>query len=692
MLLLLQTGVMDEQYIHRVAKLIPFAVKNKSLPTMAFSYHFEPPVDDNGQLGSFFVVIEIMANQNLASQLIDLIIKTVGEVYYNEQYEAEPEERFEKALKEVNLQIKQLFGGKDKSWQTKISAIIGIINQNNLLLSQAGSATAFLYRKKRTTSLADESTSKKTPSDKTFAHITSGELKPLDRILFATPAIMFQFSLTELRNIITDNSPNAAVNKLSAALATQSNSERCAAVVIEVTTPEIAAETPLTHAPDEVMIGEPPTTINKTKEKALPVAKNAVSIAKQAAEKTSTYTKERFVPSAKEGMKKGWNSLWTEYINPNPKRALAIFAALLLVLIIASSFIFSINPNRDKIISLYSEAQTLKASGQTSLEKGDKSSATKSLQKSSDNIKQIEKLQPKSEDVDKLIQSSAAEQKTPLNELATQINQLLDQAQDITRISPKQIADLSTVRDARFTQLISIGGSEYTLNVSDGSLYKTEAESGDVIKVANDSSLKNVVSSTPGYAKDSIFFLTSDNKVLLFRLATSNLSTLKLTSGEWPAGSDIASYLSNLYILTPKDNQIYKFTQSGAKYAPSGPYAKDENPELSSSKSFTINGSVFVGTETTEVKFYEKGYKQSFEISGMPDITGGLAKIFWNDSKSQLLGLSGDRQKIIIIDVTNSPRFSKQIVPSGISSIESMSVANGDITILSGNKLYTLSQ
>lgn len=682
------TRVMDDQYIHRVAKLIPFAVKNKSLPTMAFSYHFEPPVDDNGRLGSFFVVIEIMAKQALASQLIDLIIKTIGEIYYNEQYEAEPEERFEKALREVNGQIKQLFSGHDKEWQTKISAIVGIINRDQLIISQAGSATAFLYRNHHTTSLADEST-KRTRSDKVFANLTSGQLKPLDRILLATPAVMFQFSLSELREIITDNSPNAAVNKLSSVLADRTNAERCAAIVVEVTTPEIAAETPLTHVPDEVMIGQAPTAINRTKDKAAPVAKKSLHLAKQAAEKTSEFTKERVIPKLKERSKTSWNRLWTEYINPNPRRALVVLACVLVVTFVAISFLGSINPNRAEILKLYSQSLDYKSQGEAALQKGDKLTAKDRLKKAEDRLKAMQKLQTNTDQLNITIQSANPD-KPNFSDTSKQVEALLDKSQNISRPNTVQVADLSTVKDGRFSFVASLGTTLFALDTSSGAIYKYDPSEGEAIKVADDEGLKNVVALTASYSGDGVFFLTKDSAVYFFRSATNNLSALRLNSGTWQNGNAIASYLSNLYILSPKQNKVYKYVLSGTRYN-EAIYTRGDDASIKTGTGLAINGSVFVSKSSPSVAYFENGYEKPFDVSGLPLITSGIGALSWQNNTATLVGLSLEQDRLIVIGTTTAtPQLKSQLIPNGVNKIDSFSATDDTIYILSGNKIYKL--
>ncbi len=686
MLAMLYIWKMNEQYIQHVAKLIPFATKNKSLPSVAFAYHFEPPVDDNNQLGSFFVVIEIIANQALASQMIDLVIKTVGDVYYNQRYDSEPEDRFEQALKQVNNQIKQLLSNKKEAWQAKISAVVGIIKHDQLFIAQSGKAMAFLYRQAHTTTLTEQHDKK---NDNTFNSILTGELKPLDKLIITTPAVVQHFSLSELRQIVVDNSPNSAINKLAKRVEPEPNPDRYAAIAVEITTPELAAQVPLSHEPDEVMIGQIPTLVNRTKDKTSPIAKKSLVVAKNVVDKTTEFTKQQLTPTAKNHIKKWWNALFTNLINPNPKRAGAILACLVVLTIIGLVALGSLNPNQAQVEKLYNQAKSLQVAGVKALNNNDHKLATQKFDQAKDSLDKIAKLMPDRKQINKIIKKIDPKD-TSFDDFITTISSQMDQAQLIGRPNIKQITDLAQTHDAEFRYIITIDTTIYCVDTRGGRIYSINQNDNEPIEIADDPAIKNVVDVTPSYNGDSFFLLTNQPKVLNLRLSTDNLSSLVTTDSDWQKGTQIASYLSNIYILAPSDKQVYKYSPIGNKFGGATEYLHDPVDELSGSTGLAINGNVFVGQKNNQIKYFEHGYKQDLAITNLELVKGSLGKLFWDDNSNQLYSLTADHTRIIQMSFTGTPTLKQQILPRGLDTIDSISIENKNILVLSKNKIYQI--
>ncbi|WP_457831512.1 hypothetical protein, partial [Staphylococcus aureus] len=88
--------------------------------------------------------------------------------------------------------------------------------------------------------VAGGGTQRPTSPTKTFGSIASGQLEAGDRLLLATPALVHQIPLSRLQSAVSDASPASAIAELTHLLK-DASSERIAALIIEITTPEIAA-------------------------------------------------------------------------------------------------------------------------------------------------------------------------------------------------------------------------------------------------------------------------------------------------------------------------------------------------------------------------------------------------------------------------------------------------------------------
>ncbi len=689
---------MNKKLLTRVAKLIPVAQKHKTLPSLAFVYHFEPPVDDNQELGSFLVVIEVMGKQSLAGQIIDQIIKTVGEKYYNDEYKGEPAERFENALSEVNKNIAGLLKSKHAEIARKISAVVAIQNQNELHVTRCGKAAAYLYRDNEATNITNDLDDPKN-NNKLFSDIASGSLQAKDKILLATPAVFFQYPKDQLNNLVQDNSPSTTVAKMSAALSGHDNANRCGAIIVELLTHQMAAEETLPDEPEEALSGTPTTPIKAAKEIALPASQKAVDKGKAFAKKSADWTKNKAVPKVRHHARKGWNHVWINYINPNPRLALSVAIGVTAILIGLFIFIGQSHTVNKESITSFKEAIALTDSAEAKLSLGDKITAQESLDSAKSKLNAIEKTES-AKSIDKAVASDddLKSRSITFAGLLAKISQLSDKVAGITRVGSETVIDFSSNKTLELGPITLLGDSLYAVNLTDGSLHQINTTAKSEQKVASNESLKKTITSTQSYNKDAIFLLTSQPSVLQFKSDT--ISDTKLSAGTWENGTDIASYTSNLYVLSPSTKQVYRHTKTGSGFGAKTSYIKTtDDANLENSTSLIVNGSVVVGNKDGSLNLFFNGAQKPFEVKELPKNIkiGEIKKIIWEPKSEQLYILSKDGQKITVLLINNDSgaTYTKQYaLGSGTSAITSFTV-NGDkglIYAASGKKIISFKQ
>lgn len=689
---------MSKKLLTRVAKLIPYAQKHKTLPSLAFVYHFEPPVDDNQQLGSFLVAIEVMGKQALASQIIDQIIKTIGEKYYNEEYKGEPAERFENALAEVNKNIAGLLKSKHAEIARKISAVIAIQTEDELHITRCGKAAAYLYRDNEATNVTEELDSPE-GSGKLFSDIASGSLQAKDKLLLATPAVYFQFPKEQLNNLIKDNSPNTAVTKMSATLAGHDNANRCGAIIVELLTHQMAAEETLPDEPEEAMAGTPTTPIKAAKEIALPASQKVIGKGKTIAKQSADWTKNKAVPKVRHHAQKGWNHVWTNYINPNPRLALAVATGVAVVLIGLFVFIGQSHSASKESIASFKEAVALTDSAEAKLSLGDKTTAQESLDSAGVKLTTIEKTES-AKTMDKAIaaDSDLKSRSITFAGLQAKIGQLSDKVAGISRVGSETVIDFSSNKALELGPITLLGDSLYAVNTTDGSLHQINTEGKSEQKVGSSDGLKKVISSTPSYSKDAIYYLTSQPSVVQFK--SGSLSDAKLSAGAWENGVDIASYTSNLYVLSPLTKQVYRHTKTGSGFGAKTSYIKSvDNANLENSTSLVVNGSVVIGNKDGSINLFFNGAEKPFEVKELPKNIkiGEIKKMIWEPKSEQLYILNKDGQRITVLTMNSDSgaTYAKQYaLSSGAAAITSFAV-NGDkglVYAASGKKIISFKQ
>lgn len=686
---------MSQKLLTRVAKLIPLPQKHKTLPSLAFVYHFEPPADDNQELGSFFVVIEVMGKQAVASQIIDQIIKTVGEKYYNEEYTGEPADRFENALSEVNKNITSLLKSKYSEIARKISAVIAIAVAGELHVTRCGKAAAYLYRDGEMTNItADLDVNEN--SNRLFTDIASGSLQVRDKLLLATPAVFFQFPKEQLKNLVADNAPNTAVAKMSSTLAGHDNANRCGAIVAELLTREMAAEETLPEEPEEATVGTPTTPLDTAKEIALPASKKVVEHSKKIAHKSADWTKTKAAPKIKEHAKRGWNHVWTNYINPNPKLAFAVASGVAIVLIGLFIMISQGHVASKESMASFKEALALTDSAEAKLSLGDKATASDAIVAASAKLTELEKKEG-ARSIDQAIagDKDLKSRVVTFASLKDKISQLHDQTVGISRIKPDTVVDFAANKNSSLGPIALLGSTLYTVNLNDGYLYEINPKSKSANKIGSHNGLKKSIAATPSYSKDGVFFLTSTPSVVQYK--SGSLTDAKLSAGVWESGTDITSYSSNLYVLSPATKQIYRHSKTAAGFGAKTSYIKKiDDADLEQATSLLVNGSVLVGNKDGSIDLFYNGIEKDFAVKDLPkDIKiGEIKKIIWSDKNDQLYILSSDGQKITALNLNDDSGadYNKQYaLTSGSPAITSFSVDedNGLIYAATGTKVIS---
>ena len=85
----------------------------------------------------------------------------------------------------------------------------------------------------------------------------------------------------------------------------------------------------------------------------------------------------------------------------------------------------------------------------------------------------------------------------------------------------------------------------------------------------------------------------------------------------WIKGTDIETYLRFLYVLSPENNQIYKYERLANRYTAPAEY--NVNGDLEGSIDMAIDGNIFLLKEGGEVMRLLRGEVKPFTIRHLPE-------------------------------------------------------------------------
>lgn len=199
--------------------------ENESLKPFIEIFVQEPENVSEASLGTLAGIFEIMDDSEDSSYVVNYLISVIKKEYYSKTKRGAVES-LEAALHKTNLALAKLAEHGSVGWLGNINAVIGVIEKNNIHLSQTGSAKALLLRGKTLMNITEGSEKIETPNPlKTFTDVLSGRLEEEDRLILTTESMFEIFSFEEIKRSAIKFSPEeffrflrtALVNELSRA-------------------------------------------------------------------------------------------------------------------------------------------------------------------------------------------------------------------------------------------------------------------------------------------------------------------------------------------------------------------------------------------------------------------------------------------------------------------------------------------
>jgi hypothetical protein len=556
-----------------------------------------------------------------------------------------------------------------------------------LHVASTGSAEAFLYRGPASTRITTDGTTKPAAPSKTFGSIATGQLEAGDRVLLATPALVHQLPLTKLQSVISQSSPNAAIAELTNLLKGPAETERVAALIIEVTTPELAALQVRSEQPSEVELGAPENALEAAKLAATPIAHSTLSSGKKlagAAHRTIQKARPHARAAGLAIAEHARNLLSTK----KGRRLALTGSAAIVVLAIALLAFRGAGGQSAAMFSKYQSAYSDYSAGQKALAVSQPSQARTSFALAQSKLASLSKNQSA---IDHTLTRNALPEGEPRTyaQLVSLISQGLDQLDGLVRSAPTTVANLRA--SARLTHFELVGGKAYAFDsASSNALSIIDLTDGKVrASSAATSKLGAIVATTIASDNSGIFILTSKPDVWLYHFQTDSLTEQSTASGDWPSSLGLASYGSNLYLLT--SSSVYKFAKYPTGYSTKTLYLGLGSGQSNGASAIAVDGSVYLASDHELLLYLLGVLKQSASSPA------GLASISGLRSQQRGTTISGVSPKSNRIALWSSGAkglaFDKQIQPTGVKNLYDASIdpSSGLLYAVADNRLVRFS-
>ena len=164
---------------------------------------FVGTIEAKATLEQFFYLIEIDSPWAAGEKIRDCLINTLGN-FYNPDGKKDKVEAFEEVIKKINQELGNLSQSGENEWIGKLNSIIGLISGDELLFSQTGKISGYLFRTDKISHITEKSLeTEEIHPLKTFLSIINGNVAAGDKVIIANSELYSRLSLDRLRQIFS---------------------------------------------------------------------------------------------------------------------------------------------------------------------------------------------------------------------------------------------------------------------------------------------------------------------------------------------------------------------------------------------------------------------------------------------------------------------------------------------------------
>lgn len=383
--------------------------------------------------------------------------------------------------------------------------------------------------------------------------------------------------------------------------------------------------------------------------------------------------------NAAESFKKSWSAILpkTEKL-PKLSKALLIFAVICVTLFIGSTAFLYFKYQKDVAAKTLQEkvevVQNKKSSAEASLIYNDETGARTVLT-----------------EIDALL--SAFPQKTKDEKIAYQnllaeTEKLREKLRHVKKIeNPVAVANfLSFNPDAAVENFIVANNNIYAFDRSASVIYKINLQNNEVANKSVSGLNFQIVFMEKD---DSAFLYEPGEKFFKLDLKEDILKELEvvMASNETEI-QDLAVYNQKLYVLDPRDGQIFKHLATPTGFGGGTNWLR-ETVDISKAKSLAIDGAIYLGTTDGKILKFANGQQTEFSVEVDPALSSEI-KIWTSTESSFLYVLEPQAKRLIVLD--KDGELIIQYFSEKFDNLKNLAVREKEkkIYLLSGDFVYEI--
>jgi hypothetical protein len=221
------------------------------------------------------------------------------------------------------------------------------------------------------------------------------------------------------------------------------------------------------------------------------------------------------------------------------------------------------------------------------------------------------------------------------------------------------------------------------LDTDNKTIYNLSAEKKSITKSKNDV----LTDATKVGMVKGVLFAFVPGKGLYEFTDDTKVKNVIPNDKDWGDVADIAFFSGNVYMLDSAKKDILKYTLIADGYAPKTSYFKTK-PDLSDALSMKIDSSVYVAS-SNDINKFTRGDAEDFNVN-FPTTKVDLEEIYTDEDATKVY--AWDRTNATIYILGKNGTYEKQVKASILAKATDVIAYKGDILVLSGSKIYKLSE
>jgi len=676
-------------------------------------------MSDSSDHGRLFIMLELPKHKLDQQPYVDQLINEIA-TYFDTSGQDNPEILLEEVLRQTNQLLPEMRTSvKIHNWLNTIDLAIGIIYNNNVYMAGIGNIYSLLMHNKQITTIMAKNNN--INPNKIFSDIISGELDDGDALIISTDSLFDYISKEKVKQLVNHYTPSAAAIKINELLETVPDFVTFNSLIIKKPSQSDRdinpADIKKSIDQEDVIVTDTITTDHYQSPNNLPRTKTVVDLdgLKNVGliKKTNSFFslialyfktigsififigqkikyswlflfssnfRKKKEEQTIDDIKKITDKKYYWFQNLNVKKKIAIIVLFVLILIFLQSLIFLTQEKADDdknehfnniVIEIDAKYKEIEAK----LIYNDEITA--------------ENLLLEIQDLIAGLQASSPSQQAAIDKMSEKVFYKINEIRHINIVSSplEEFGVDASLLNAQ--DIVQKDGVFYIYG--DNKLYQIKANIFEEIFNFTDEEVIQSMTDWPDKNKVVLSSLNVNNEIsyIIFDLESKKITGNLKQSINNTSVKDLVVYGNNLYILDDKNNQIFKYPESGGSFANGQAWLKEEL-DTSQSSSLSIDGSVYIIDNDGTIQNLLKGALEKFDYHiPKPNIGAGAIIKTFRDS-DYLYIIDPANQRVIILDKEGN--IKDQYTSQKFDDLKDLAIDPNEkaIYLLNNGHLYTL--